>query len=129
VQLAPEPAIDISGASDVPVTLAIAAGASWAGHVPGPSGLPGGYPVRLASDGTPPLDLPPGRAREAAISWNASHEERNCLVVEGDGRVRYTGVLGELPELARGFRLADLEDVHSAMADLRARLQELPAKE
>jgi len=134
VQLTPEPAIDISGASGVPVALAIAAGTAWAGHVPGPAGFPGGYPVRLARDGTLTLDLPAGLSREAAIAWNASHEERNGLVVEGDGRVRYTGVLGDLlhaasPELARGFRLADLEDVYCAMAELRTRLQQMPAKE
>ncbi len=133
VQLTPEPAIDISGASGVPVALAIAAGAPWAGHVPGPDGLPGGYPVRLARDGTLALDLPVGLTRETAIAWNARYERQNGLVVEADGRVRYTGVLAELlheasPELAGGFRLSELEDVYVAMAALRARLQEMPAK-
>ena len=47
VQLTREPAIEISGASGVPLMLAMAHGREWSGHVPGPHGLPGGYPVRL----------------------------------------------------------------------------------
>ena len=45
VQLTPEPALDISGACGVPLLLAMAAGTAWRGHVPGPNGLVGGYPV------------------------------------------------------------------------------------
>ena len=130
IQLTPEPAIDISGASGVPVALALAAGTAWTGHVPGPTGLPGGYPVRLAADGALALDLPLGLTREAAIAWNARYEQENGLVVEPDGGVRYTGTLAEelraaSPDLAGGFRLAELEDVYAAMARLRARLQDI----
>jgi hypothetical protein len=130
VQLTPEPAIDISGASGVPVALAIAAAGAWKGHVPGPAGLPGGYPVRLSRDGMLALDLPPGLARDDAIAWNARYEEENGLVVEQGGEVRYTGALAEelrtvSPDLAGGFRLAELEDVYAAMARLRARLQDI----
>ena len=63
VQLTREPAIEISGASGVPLMLAMAQGRDWSGHVPGPRGLPGGYPVRLAA-GEIDLDLPAALTRE-----------------------------------------------------------------
>jgi hypothetical protein len=126
VRLTPEPAIEISGASGVPLILALAAGETWQGHVPGPNGLPGGYPVRT-SGGIIDLDLPRPLSRDEAIAWNARFEDANGLVVAGGG-VRYTGVLRDLlrehaPSLAEGFALADLEEVYKAMSALRARLQ------
>lgn len=133
VQLTPEPAIDISGASGVPIALALAAGKDWIGHVPGPGGLPGGYPVRL-SGGRLELDLPPGLTRDEAVHWNARYEEENGLIVAADGKVHYTGALADVlratsPELAGGFALADLETAYQAMATLRSRLQDISAKD
>jgi len=127
VQLTPEPAIDISGASGVPLALAIAAGDDWTGHVPGPLGLPGGYPVTLRN-GTLALDLPQDVSRDEAIAWNARFEEANGLVVTPDCGVRYTGALlnalrAVSPELAAGYQLSDLETIYVAMAELRGRLQ------
>ena len=63
VRLTREPAIEISGPSGVPLMLAMAAGKNWNGHVPGPHGLPGGYPVKFSA-GRLDLDLP-ARARAA----------------------------------------------------------------
>jgi hypothetical protein len=127
VRLTPEPAIEISGASGVPLILALAAGETWRGHVPGPDGLPGGYPVS-ASGGVIDLDLPRSVSRDESIAWNARFEEENGLVVDADGLVRYTGVLRDrlrehAPSLAEGFAMQDLDDVHATMDALRARLQ------
>jgi hypothetical protein len=127
VKLTPEPVIDISGANGVPMILAIASGGACLGHAPGPNGLPGGYPVAFR-DGRLDLDLPPGLGRDDAIRWNARFEEESGMVVEADGRVRYTGVLYERlraasPDLAKGFHARDLEQVFEDMAALRARLQ------
>ncbi|MBV8838048.1 MAG: hypothetical protein JO000_16050, partial [Alphaproteobacteria bacterium] len=94
VQLTREPAIEISGASGVPLMQALAARRDWTGHVPGPRGLPGGYPVRLR-DGTLELDLPSGLTREEAIAWNVSYEQESGLVVAADGTATYTGRLRE----------------------------------
>jgi hypothetical protein len=132
VRITPEPAIEISGASAVPLVLAMAAdGSQWQGHVPGPLGLPGGYPVTYR-DGVLALDLPKSIGRPEAIAWNAGFEERNGLVVT-DGGVRYTGLLHDRlreasPELAEGFAVSELESVYEAMVELRARLQALPAR-
>lgn len=123
IQLTPEPVIEISGASGVPMLLAMAAGKPWQGHVPGPDGLPGGYPVKLVG-GRLELDLPPGLAREEAIAWNASFEAANGLVVSPEGKASFTGVLGgriagHIPELRDGFDVLDLETVCETLLGLR----------
>ena len=132
VQLTPEPVIDISGASGVPMMLAMAAGLPWTGHAPGPLGLPGGYPVKLAA-GQLELDLPLSVTRDEAIGWNAGFEERNGLTVASDGSGRYTGALRDKlaahsSTLAGGFHVRDLEAVYSEMVQLRGRLIETPAQ-
>ncbi len=126
-KLTPEPVIDISGASGVPLVLAYAANTAWRGHLPGPDGLPGGYPVRL-EDRVLSLDLPAGLERSEAIAWNDRFEARNGLTVTPDGEIRYTGQLleelrAQSPELAAGFHISDLETVFEAMLALRVRLQ------
>lgn len=131
VQLTPEPVIDISGASGVTLMLAMARGQEWTGHVPGPMGLPGGYPITLKG-GRIGLDLPEGVDREAAIHWNGRFEAQNGLVIGTDGRARYTGRLhdalkAESPDIAGGFAVADLEHVWQAMSTLRERMLARPA--
>ncbi len=128
IQLTPEPVIEISGASGVPMLLAMAAGGSWHGHVPGPNGLPGGYPVELAR-GELKLDLPEGLTEAEAVAWNASFEESNGLVVRADGGVSFTGMLGDriaayIPDLRNGFAVRDLEPVCDILLGLRSRLEQ-----
>lgn len=126
VKLTEEPAIDVSGASGVPLLLALAFGTPWRGHLPGPNGLPGGYPVRLA-DGRLELDLPPGLTREDAIAWNRAFEEANGVSVVPDGAVRYLGkvkkaLLGVSPDMAEGFTMSDFDAAFTALSALRQRL-------
>lgn len=130
-RLTPEPAIEISGASGVTLMLALIAGRRWDGHVPGPNGLPGGYPVRLENDNLS-LDLPAGLTEQEAISWNHAFEERNGLTVDRRS-VIYHGRLKELlseagTEHAGGFDLADLETVCSDLVAMRDRLRALPSR-
>lgn len=125
-----EPAIEISGASGVTLMLALAEGAAWRGHVPGPSGLPGGYPVRLAG-GELELDLPAGLGREEAIAWNDAFERESGLTVEA-GRLSYHGCLREVfseigMPYADGFDVDDLEMVCDAMVKRRDELLAIPA--
>jgi hypothetical protein len=126
VKLAPEPVIDVSGASGVPLFCAMAEGASWSGHVPGPNGLPGGYPVRLDA-GALRLDLPQGLSDSEAIAWNAAFEERSGVVVGADGFVSYTGRVEEAlrsvsPTVAAGFRMNEFLAAFDSLSTLRARL-------
>ena len=127
VQLAVEPVIDISGAAGVPLFVAMVDGVAWRGHVPGPGGRPGGYPVRLA-DGLLGLDLPSGLSEAEAVDWNAAFERRNGVVVGSDGAVRYTGrveaaLRAVSPDIARGFAMRDFDAADRALTDLRARLR------
>lgn len=129
IQLTPEPVIEISGASGIPMLLAMAAGRSWQGHVPGPNGLPGGYPVKL-NGGALELDLPEGLTEAEAVAWNASFEEANGRVVRSDGQVSFTGILGErvaahCPELRTSFAMRDLEAVCDLLLGLRSRLEKI----
>ncbi len=94
--------------------LAYVGGKPWQGHVPGPDGLPGGYPVRLAGKSLR-LDLPAGVREDAAIRWNDAFEHANGLTVSGQ-RASYHGRLAELLHAAGfahadGFDLGDLEAV------------------
>jgi hypothetical protein len=128
VQLPPEPAIDISGASGVPLFVAMVAGEDWRGYVPGPGGLPGGYPVALRNDAIA-LDVPADLTRQEAIGWNAASEEPDGVVVGTDGRGRYTGrveatMCAASPDLAAGFAMRDFAEADRALTHLRARLRE-----
>ena len=127
VRLTREPAIEISGPSGVPLMLAMAAGKDWRGHMPGPKGLPGGYPIKFEA-GRLDLDLPANLTRDEAIAWNLSYEEESGLVVASDGRATYTGILRDRlaafsADLANGFHVHELPDACRAMTDLRSRLQ------
>jgi hypothetical protein len=108
----------------------MATGAEWSGHVPGPNGLPGGYPVRFDASRID-LDLPAGLGCEEAVAWNTGFEAGNGLVVE-NGRAHYTGRLYERlrqasPTLAKGFTVTDIDAVYDDMVALRTRLQSKPA--
>lgn len=126
VKLAPEPVIDVSGASGVPLFLALAAGEDWSGHVPGPNGLTGGYPVRLVRR-LISLDLPPGVTEEEAIAWNSHFEAENGIIIGSDGAVRYVGrveaaLRAVSPDLAAGFSMSSFDAAYGAMAAVRTRL-------
>jgi hypothetical protein len=126
VKITPEPAIEISGASGVPLILPMARGQSWCGHVPGPNGWPGGYPVRWTGREMV-ADLPARLSLDEAIRWNARFEEASGLVIGENGQARFCGALcdmlrAESPALATGFNVAELDQVFAEMDALRARM-------
>jgi hypothetical protein len=130
VLLTREPAIEISGASGVSLMLAMAQGRDWSGHVPGPRGLPGGYPVKFA--GEIALDLPAALTRSEAIAWNLRYEQDSGLVIDPDGHATYTGVLRDRlaahsRDLAAGFHVGEIETAFREMSALRTRLEREPA--
>ncbi|WBB78056.1 potassium transporter TrkA [Micromonospora sp. WMMD882] len=99
-------------------------------NLPGPNGLPGGYPVRVTDDGIA-LDLPPGWDRARAVDWNVRAGAREGVRVDGD-RVRFTGsaveaLRGYVPDLAEGFAVTELESVAARLLDLRDGLRPEPA--
>lgn len=126
IQLTPEPVIEISGASGVPMLLAMAADRPWCGHAPGPNGLPGGYPVKLVGRALE-LELPTDLPQAEAVAWNASFEEQNGLIISPDGWIKFTGILGarlgeHIPSLRKGFAAGELEAVCDGLLELRTAL-------
>jgi hypothetical protein len=115
----------ISAASSVPVLLALAGEGKRRGHVPGPNGRSGGYPVQVDANGVT-LDLPKGMTEAEAILWNKQFEEKDGVSVEG-GRIVYSELARKLlqpygTEIADGFAAADVEAAAERLNALRARL-------
>ncbi|MDP6787333.1 MAG: hypothetical protein QGI13_09430 [Rhodospirillales bacterium] len=126
LRLTRESAIDISGCTAVPVIVALIGHQDRLCHVPGPDGLPGGYPVNIEG-GVLSLDLPESVTRDEAIAWNRQFEDENGLVVEDDGQVVCNGRLraqlaAHSPELAKGFHVDDLETAYVDLLELRRKL-------
>lgn len=115
----------ISSANAVPVLLALAGEGARRVHVPGPGGRTGGYPVVADKSGVV-LDLPPGVSEGEAIAWNAQFEEADGVSIR-DGRVIYAERVRSLlaqhsPELAKGFRVTEVEEAAAALDELRSRM-------
>ncbi len=99
--------------------------------VPGPYGLPGGYPV-IVHGANLRLNLPACIAEAEAVQWNES-----CAVFDGvkvlpEGCVEFSSrVRSELaqflPEIADGFHVCRISEVVQAMLELQARLRRIPA--
>ncbi|MDM0029996.1 hypothetical protein [Variovorax saccharolyticus] len=116
----------ISGGSAVPVLLSLAGVGDSRGHVPGPHGLPGGYPVWVTK-GDVRLDLPTTISKDEAVSWNRSFEAVDGVSVSEDGHVDYSerarvAVARYSQEIAKGFHVRDLVAAQGALAELRAKL-------
>ena len=129
VKLTPEPVIDISGATGVPLILALSQGHDWSGHLPGPNGLPGGYPVRLKNTKIE-LDLPAGMSPDEAIQWNRQYELENGLIVDQQKRVHFTGLLQSSfkdngLDFSDGFSISDIDSVYLKIDQLRKRLENI----
>ncbi|MEU0414328.1 hypothetical protein ABZ307_42050 [Streptomyces griseorubiginosus] len=102
-------------------------GRRYVGHVPGPAGLVGGYPVTVES-GRVTLRLPPGVSTADAQRWNEEVSRLDGGWVDSAGTFRLTdraaeAVAPHLPELTRGCRAEELTDLCARQLRLRERLQ------
>ncbi|SRR5216683_427034 len=100
-------------------------------HLPGPQGLPGGYPVRIA-DHRVELLLPPGITLDDAVAWNQQMAEYDGVVVTAGGVVRFGAAARAelaryLPGLAEGFHATQLGEACSGLLELRCVLRGGPA--
>ena len=77
-------------------------------HVPGPNGLPGGYPVMVTENGGIELDLPPGIDEAGAVAINEgaqvfdglAYVRPNEVALTEEARAALTEIVGvELPTL------------------------------
>jgi hypothetical protein len=102
------------------------AGAEVTTSLPGPLGLPGGYPVRL-DGGRLALRLPPGVSETAAMAFNQRAALRDGVVVDGQHVEFGPSVQRELrilaPAVPSGFAVADVLAVADQLDRLRARLR------
>jgi hypothetical protein len=85
----------------------LAAGAETYADLPGPLGLPGGYPVRIR-DQQITLDLPHGITRKEAIAWQQRMAELDGVVVTPSAGIRF----GRRAASALAAHLADNSAEH-----------------
>jgi hypothetical protein len=117
----------VGAGSAAPVVRAAAgAGPPWTGHVPGPLGLPGGYPVRL--DGPRLTVLPPaplGLDRAVACNQRAAALD-GIRVADGGARFTdsaYRALSACWPRAPREFAARQVGEVCDDLLDLRDQLR------
>ncbi|GGN44838.1 potassium transporter TrkA [Streptomyces fuscichromogenes] len=99
-------------------------------HLPGPAGLPGGYPVTISADRVS-LRLPAFIADADAVAANQRWAVLDGVKID-EGKVHFSPatadrLIAHLPDIAAGFEIADLSSAGVRMAELRTRLRTLPS--
>lgn len=121
----------VTGLASARVLLGLLGVGESLASVPGPLGLPGGYPVRLGR-GSVTLDLPPGLDRDRAVALNQDWSRRDGAWLDGSQVVYAQRVADALarhaPDLAAGFPAADLDAAHTALSALRTTLRAQPPR-
>lgn len=120
----------ITGDTAARAVATLVSGGELDTHLPGPLGLPGGYPVRLHA-GTVTLRLPDGLSRDEAVAINQTWSRHDGAMVSG-GRVTLgesaaTAIDRHLPHLTDGFAAVDAARVCTDLLHLRDRLRKQPA--
>ncbi len=123
---------DIAGASAALVATALATGDQLDAQLPGPFGLPGGYPVRVDA-GTISLRLPAALTLADAVAFNQRAALHDGVVV-ADGRLMFSPAasvaLAEyLPSFADGCAVSDIPAACEQLLELRARLRRQAERE
>lgn len=125
---------EVGAAAGAAAVAALAgSGPVHVGHLPGPHGLPGGYPVTVGHREVQ-LRLPHGLSREQAVAWNLRRAELDGVVVDTTGTVRttpaaLTALRAQWPDAPGTYGPADLDSVRERLLCLRSRLRALPASE
>ncbi|NIM93369.1 MAG: hypothetical protein GTO18_06625 [Anaerolineales bacterium] len=108
----------LSAASAVRLIRALLSTEEMHLHAPGPSGLPGGYPIRASKQGVT-LDIPPELSFEQAVSINdRSHAYDGIDRVESDGTVVFRAETVDIMRQTLGY---DCERLEPDDAEWRAR--------
>lgn len=128
--IAPQEQRPIVAASLVSVVSAVY-GQHLSISMPGPMGMLGGYPVRIA-DGTVELQLPDGADLSFSVELNSIGLAADGIKSVHNDKVVFTPHLSEAlaaePEtapIAEGFATSELEHAISAVVSLRSRLRSL----
>lgn len=116
----------LTGGSAARLVRALTTEAGCMLHVPGPNGLPGGYPVVASRHGIALLDLP-GLSREQAIAINEqSHPFDGIERIDADGSVHFTADASAAMREALGYEAGTLRPSESEARalELLARFEE-----
>lgn len=79
----------VTGCHAASLVTRILLGQGFLSHVPGPRGLPGGYPVFI-QDRAIALDLPESVTTEEAVNYNMEWSELDGVVIDASGIVRFS---------------------------------------
>lgn len=95
----------VTGHTAAMLAASLAAGREVYADVPGPLGLPGGYPVHIG-DGRMALDLPPGLSRQEAVAWQTKMADHDGVAVLPSGEVCFGArahrvLVTHLPDVTR----------------------------
>lgn len=118
---------DIAGASAGLVAAVLATGGRLDAQLPGPLGLPGGYPVRLEA-GTLTLRLPGTLTQAGAVAFNQRAAWHDGVVVT-DGHITFSEAASaelakQQPGLAQGCPVTEIAAACERLLELRARLRQ-----
>jgi hypothetical protein len=121
----------VAGLAAAQVLARVATGEEVRASLPGPLGLPGGYPV-WARGAELALDLPRGVSAAEAVRRNQEWAARDGAVIE-EGRVAFApgarrALERWLPDRAAGFGAAEIDRVEAEFTALRERLRRLPGR-
>ena len=119
-----------TAASGVKNVLALLNNTREVTHAPGPQGLPGGYPVRLGSEGAEVV-LPRDVSMQQAIRINEEQQKHEAIErIEDDGAVVYTEPVVEFMKETLGYDCSriELNENEEKAKELLSRFRELVAK-
>ncbi|MEV0253487.1 hypothetical protein AB0H82_04325 [Streptomyces sp. NPDC050732] len=119
-----------AAAAAAPLAALVGAGPTHHGHLPGPAGLPGGYPVTVRHRRVD-LRLPPGLTRDEAIAWNTERGRLDGTAVGSDGTVRLeepalAALRRHWPSAPGQWSPTDLTRLRADLLRLRDRMRSLP---
>ena len=120
----------LTASSAVGITLAVADDTGDFMHAPGPSGLPGGYPVQVDRNGGRVV-LPKGLTMEEAIRINEEGQRYDGIdKIDGDGTATYTEKSVKIMKKMIGYdcKVMKLEDTEERSEELGRKFKEFAAK-
>jgi hypothetical protein len=122
----------VAGAAAARLLTALLTGTELRASLPGPAGMPGGYPVLVRDSGLT-LDLPPAVSAARATALNQDWADADGVRVH-DGRATFAPAARQalepwLPSRAAGFSAEELDEVGAELVALRDRLRTRPANQ
>jgi hypothetical protein len=121
----------IAGAAAARLLRVMLDGGEFRTHVPGPLGLPGGYPVSIRARDVA-LDLPASLSTAQAVAWNERAAQQDGALVSSRGDVSFSDTAAEALEeagyeFASGFGLSEMDQACELMLRCRERLRQQAA--